>query len=264
MASALEHLAAPLVWLLFPDECRICNRPLIRASRIPVCDACLRPPEPLSAEHFCTCCRTPFLNSFPLDEQGRCGLCRRGLSGFDAAYSFGAYQGRLRELIHLFKYGRVRPLAGPLGEWLATAIPREQRFEAIVPVPLHWRRRWQRGFNQAALLARAVARRYGLPVTHALRRVRATAAQAGLSRSGRRANVTGAFRLRRGVEVAGRRVLLVDDVMTTGATARACALALKQAGARYVAALTLARADRRAVAPEASGAPEEVRQHAGA
>lgn len=258
MASALEQTIAPLVWLVFPDDCRICGRPLTRSLRIPVCDACLKPPEPLSAEHFCVCCRTPFLNAYPLDAEGRCGLCRRGLSGFDAAYCFGAYQGRLRELIHLFKYGRMRPLAGPLGEWLALAIPREQRFEAIVPVPLHWRRRWRRGFNQAALLARAVARRYGLPVTQALRRVRATAVQAGLSRSARRANVTGAFRVRRSADVAGRRILLVDDVMTTGATARACALALKQAGASYVAALTLARADRRPVAPEAVAASQEV------
>lgn len=205
----------------------------------------MRPPEPLSAEWFCICCRTPFLNRSPLDEEGRCGLCRRGLRGFDAAYSFGAYQGRLRELIHLFKYGRVRPLAGPLGEWLALAMPREQSYDRIVPVPLHWRRRWQRGFNQAALLAQAVARRYGTRIRPVLRRVRATAVQAGLSHSGRRANVAGAFRVRRGEQLEGRRVLLVDDVMTTGATAAACAAALKQAGARYVAVLTVARADRR-------------------
>ncbi len=245
MTSAVEEMVAPLLWLLFPDECRICRRPLVRASRIPVCEACLEPPEPLSGEYFCVCCRTPFLNRFPLDEEGRCGLCRRGLRGFDAAYSYGAYQGRLRELIHLFKYGRVRTLAGPFGEWLALAIPRDQRFDRIVPVPLHWRRRWQRGFNQSALLAQAVARRFGQRAVPLLRRVRATAAQAGLSNSGRRANVNGAFRVRRNADLTGQRVLLVDDVMTTGATAAACAAALKQAGARYVALLTLARTDRR-------------------
>jgi len=249
LASALEEIAAPLVWLLFPDDCRLCGRPLRGASRIPVCPACLRPPEPLSAEYFCVACRTPFLNRFPLDAEGRCGLCRRGLRGFDAAYSFGAYEGRLRELIHLFKYGGVRPLAGPLGEWLALALPRDQSFDRVVPVPLHWRRRWRRGFNQSALLARALARRFGLRITPALRRVRATAVQAGLSHSGRRANVAGAFRVRPGVRLDGRRVLLVDDVLTTGATASACAAALKQAGARYVAALTLARTDRRWPAP---------------
>lgn len=196
-------------------------------------------------EFFCRSCRTPFATKHPLDEEGRCPLCRLGMRGFDAAYSFGMYEGRLRKLIHLFKYGRIRPLARPLAAWLASALPLDQRFEAVVPVPLHWRRRWERGFNQAALLARAVARRCGVPSVRALRRRRATAAQAGLSHAGRRANVSGAFLARRDRRLAGRRVLLVDDVMTTGATASACAAALKRAGAAYVAVLTLARADRR-------------------
>lgn len=233
------------MWLVFPDECRICGEPLLKASRIPVCGNCLRPPEPLSAEYFCVLCRTPFLNRAPLDEEGRCGLCRRGLRAFDAAYSWGAYEGRLRELIHLFKYGGVRPLGKLLGEWMALAMPRELGFDRVVPTPLHWRRRLRRGFNQAELLAREVARRFGKRPENLLRRVRATEVQAGLSHSARRANVAGAFRVRRGVSLEGQRVLLVDDVMTTGATATACAQALKRAGARYVAVLTLARADRR-------------------
>lgn len=247
VASALDQTCAAFFSLLFPDDCRICGAPLSNVSRIPVCRDCLRKPEPLSADYFCASCRTPFLNPAPLDEQGLCLLCRRGLRGFDCAYSFGAYQGVLRELIHLFKYARIRPLAGPLGEYLAAAIPRDQTFDAVVPVPLHWRRRWHRGFNQSALLARAVARRYGIPVRAALRRIRATASQAGLTNAGRRSNVAGAFLLRRNYNVTGRRILLVDDVMTTGATAGACAAALKRAGARYVALLTLARVDRRPV-----------------
>ncbi len=230
---------------MFPDECRVCERPLQRFSRIPVCGECLNAPEPFAPEYFCSSCRTPFRNGFPLDEDGRCALCRLGLRGFDAAYSFGAYEGVLRKLIHLLKYGRVRPLARPLGDLLASAIPRDQRFDLVVPVPLHWRRRWWRGFNQSALLAGAVARRYGFRVRHPVRRVRATAIQAGLSNAGRRSNVAGAFRVTRKREVEGRRVLLVDDVMTTGATASACAFALKRAGAEHVALLTLARVDRR-------------------
>jgi ComF family protein len=180
-----------------------------------------------------------------LDENGICPLCRLGLRGFDAAYSFGAYDGVLRELIHLFKYGRIRTLAKPLGNHLALAIPREQRFDLIVPMPLHWRRRWQRGFNQAELLAREIARRCSLPVVSSVRRVRATPAQAGLSNSERRRNVSKAFAVRRKRLVEGRRVLLIDDVMTTGATASACARVLRDAGAKYVALLTLARVDRR-------------------
>lgn len=226
----------------------MCGVPLQELSRIPVCRECLQKPEPLSAEYFCTSCRTPFLNPAPLDQEGRCELCRRGLRGFDAAYSFGAYEGVLRDLIHLFKYARIRPLAKPLSALLVSAIPRDQAFDAVVPVPLHWRRRFTRGFNQSRLLAAAVAQRYGVAVTDALRRGRATPAQAGLTNARRRENVAGAFTVRRKAAVAGRRVLLVDDVMTTGATATACATALKRAGARRVALLTLARVDRRRTA----------------
>ncbi len=177
-------------------------------------------------------------------------MCRAGLRGFDAAFCFGAYEGTLRTLIHLFKYRGIRPLAGPLSDFLMDALPQDQRFDAVVPMPLHWRRRWQRGFNQSELLARQVARRCGLPLVNAARRARRTQPQAGLSHAQRRRNVTGAFRPRSAV--TGMRLLLVDDVMTTGATGSACALALKQGGARSVTLLALARVDRRQAASPAS------------
>jgi ComF family protein len=254
LQRATGKISAALFNLLFPDDCRVCGSPLRNLSRIPVCPTCLGAPEPLVAEHFCACCRTPFLNPAPLDDDGRCGLCRHGMLSFDAAYSFGAYEGVLRELIHLFKYGRVRPLAAPLGQMMVAAIPRDQTFDLVAPVPLHWRRRLARGFNQSELLARAVARRYGLAPVNALRRKRSTGVQAGLSHAGRRVNVASAFEASPKAAVAGRRVLLVDDVLTTGATLASCASALKRAGARYVAVLTLARVDRRsAVEPYPSG-----------
>jgi len=214
-----------------------------------VCARCLRSPKPMAAEYFCVTCRTPFQNHFPLDESGRCRLCRTGTRGFDAAYCFGSYEGTLRELIHLFKYGRMKPLARTLAANLASALPRDQKFDVVVPMPLHWRRKWQRGFNQAELLARRTARRYGIPVRNAVRRIRSTAAQAGLSNAQRRENVVGAFRIRKPRAIEGRRVLLIDDVMTTGATASACALALKRGGAASVTLLALARVDRRLFEP---------------
>ncbi len=223
----------------------MCGEPLKGISRVPVCGTCLEAAKPLVADYFCVSCRTPFANRFPLDAEGRCALCRSNLQGFDAAYSFGAYEGSLREMVHLFKYKRIRTLARPLAEHLLSAFPREQRFDAIVPMPLHWLRRWRRGFNQSALLARHVGRRCGIPVIQAVRRLRPTPPQAGLSNARRRANVRGAFGPARASPIRGMRVLLVDDVMTTGATASACARALKDAGASYVAVLTLARADRR-------------------
>jgi len=218
-----------------------------------VCRGCLAKPEALSAEFFCSSCRTPFENAFPLDEQGRCALCRSGLRGFDAAYSFGAYDGVLRELIHLYKYARVQSLVRPLADLLVRALPRDEAFDAIAAVPLHWRREWHRGFNQAELLGREISRRTGIPLMKALRRARATPSQASLARSERRRNVAAAFRCRRAAwRLHGKRVLLIDDVMTTGSTAAACALALKRAGAARVAILTIARVDRRLGAPLAA------------
>jgi len=148
----------------------------------------------------------------------------------------------LRDLIHLFKYGKVKTLARPLSGLLAQALPRDEIFDGTVPVPLYWVRRIKRGFNQSELLARGLALRTGIPLLKPLRRIRPTPNQAGLSNSARRLNVAKAFRCR---DVQGKRLLLIDDVMTTGATAAVCAMALKQAGARRVALLTVARVDRR-------------------
>jgi len=162
----------------------------------------------------------------------------------------GPYEGSLRELVHLFKYGRLDALAKPLGKRLADALPAAREFDRVVPVPLHWRRRWRRGFNQSGLLAGEIARRRSIRLLHALRRGRPTPTQAGLSNSARRSNVAGAFALRRGARVSGLRLLLVDDVVTTGATAAACAAVLKRAGAASVVLLALARVDRRTGPPQ--------------
>ena len=214
-------------------------------SRIPVCDRCLTSPEPFAAEYSCVSCRAPFVNPHPLDDEGRCALCRRGLAGFDAAFAYGSYEGTLRKLIQTFKYGGVVTLAKPLGGLLASALPREGAFDMVVPMPMHWRRRWSRGFNQAELLAGVLSRRLGLRMVNAVRRSKATPPQAGLTGAQRRKNMSGAFVVPKPDRIQGKRILLVDDVFTTGATAAACARALKRAGAEYVAVLTVARADRR-------------------
>jgi ComF family protein len=241
--SVVERALCGLFELVFPDDCRVCGEPLHEISRIPVCRRCLNDAAPLVADYFCVSCRTPFLNRFPLDESGQCALCRLGLNGFDAVYSYGSYEGSLRKMIHLFKYGGVQPLARVFGNFLAAALPRELRFDLIVPMPLHWTRRWRRRYNQAALLAREVSKRWNVPLRNVVKRRRATTPQAGLSNAQRRENVSGAFRATR--KLTGLHVLLVDDVLTTGASASACARALKRAGARRVTVLALARTDRR-------------------
>lgn len=188
------------------------------------------------------------------------------MRGFDRAYSYGFYEGSLRKLIHLFKYSGMKPLGTRLAGLLCRALPDDgaERFDAVVPMPLHWRRRWKRGFNQSEILARLVAaglkKATGdrLPMIDAVKRVRATAVQAGLTNAKRRKNVAGAFRVSRKARISGKRILLIDDVMTTGATATACALALKRAGASSVTLLTLARVDRRFAPLESSPMKKSV------
>ena len=178
---------------------------------------------------------------------------------FDAAYSFGSYEGPLQKLIHLFKYGKVETLADPLGRFLIQSLPLEERFDLIMAMPMHWRKRWERGFNQAELLAIPVAKRYGVKLAGNLCRRRYTKSQAGLSEAERRRNLKDAFTVIRPHQVIGKRVLLIDDVFTTGATLRAAAAVLKSAGASYVCALTLARVDRRIYGFDAAVPPRRAR-----
>jgi ComF family protein len=245
---AIRNVPQFLFNLVFPDDCRLCAQPLVNVSRIPVCKSCLSLPQPLQAEFFCQTCRTPFLSSYPLDHNGQCAVCRENAVNFDFAYSYGSYEGPLQRLIQLFKYGKVESLAGPLSALLLRAVPRDQNFDVIAAMPMHWRKQWERGFNQAELLAQPVARRYGLKLATNLRRTHYTASQASLSEAGRRQNPKGSFAVARPEQIAGKRILLIDDVFTTGATLRAATAALKSAGAARVSALTLARVDGRAPA----------------
>ena len=226
--------------LVVPRTCAVCGDAVAASVPGRVCAACLAAFEDLSFEGAATCerCARPFPGV-------RCRRCpSRGL-GFASAAAFGPFEGRVRDAVHAIKFHDDAGLGLALGRLVARAAERLReidRVDVVVPVPLHVSRLLSRGFNQAALLAREVARRRGCPlVLDALERVRAASAQSGSSRSRRRANVAGAFRAsRRGV--AGKTVLLVDDVLTTGATLAACARALDAAGARRVHVAALARA----------------------
>jgi ComF family protein len=255
----MEAAAATVFNLVFPDQCRLCEQPLSNLSRIPVCPSCLALPAPLICEFFCRACRTPFVDAYPLDEHDLCTICRESVANFDTAYSFGSYEGALRKLIQLFKYGKIESLARPLSRLLIRALPLEARFDLVFGMPMHWRKRWERGFNQAELLARPVARRFGLKPSGHLERTRYTKAQAGLTEALRRENLRDAFRVVRPEKIRNKRVLLVDDVFTTGATLRAAAAALKLAGAAHVTALTLARVDQRGF-DAVSASPEKFSQ----
>lgn len=180
-----------------------------------------------------------------------CGECRaRGRDPLALARAAVPYQGLARELIRRLKYHRHRRAAAALHEilelWLATDADSDAALacssaEGLVPVPLHFVRRFWRGFNQAELIAARLAPQVGLPVVEALRRVRPTRPQVGLAPDDRRRNVAGAFEAVAETVVRGGYYLLVDDVYTTGATVRECARVLRRAGAGKVAAVTVAR-----------------------
>jgi len=228
----------PFLTVVFPSSCVVCREALSSPSRGPLCAACWsRLPRHL--DQLCAC-GLPVALGVPLP----CGRCRRGLSPFEAGASLGPYEGGLRTVIHELKYRGRRRLAERLAEGLvASAAVRRVLADGVVlaPVPLHPRRLRERGFNQSDLLARAVAARAGVLVASALVRRKDTSSQSGLSAAERRRNVAGAFVVRRRSAVAGRVVVLVDDVLTTGATVRACSAALRDAGASAVRVLTVAR-----------------------
>ncbi len=247
MTKSLRARAAALVrhveFLVFPSHCRLCGMPLGRPGESVVCRACLARLEPRRGPACVRCGR--FFEGAGADHL--CGRCLDRLPPFVLHRSCGRYDGALKDLILLFKYQRQAILSRPLARFAAEALAGEeglwQDADLLVPVPLHRKRKRERGFNQSQRLARELGRIRGLAVVdRCLVKVRSTPPQTSLEGAGREANVRGAYEVRRADRVRGRTVILVDDVFTTGSTLRECGLALKRAGAGEVRALTLAQA----------------------
>jgi ComF family protein len=193
---------------------------------------------------FCEKCSEPFFGA--ITQTFSCANCEHRTLHFDAAVAVYRSRGLVRQLVHDFKYGRQRHLRHPVAQWLSETLHdsrlRDRSFDLIVPVPLHAARERERGFNQAVLLAELLAARLALPLRPVLERIRYTTTQTAYDRAERMENLQDAFRLRKNRDVRGLRVLLIDDVLTTGSTLSECARVLKAAGAISVHAATAARA----------------------
>ena len=236
-----------LLDFFFPPACAACSTALEPGSKRRMCERCRAMIDVLH-EPWCARCGIPIAGA--VESAMLCGNCRRSAPGFGKARAVARYRAAddarfdpLGAVLRRHKYGLDQSLARALAECLdERLVPDGRDYDVIVPVPLHWRRLYWRGFNQAALLARLLARTMALPVdATSLKRVRATVSQTAHTRQERRRNVRGAFAVRRSERVAGKRILLVDDVITTGATADECARVLKASGALEVDVFALAR-----------------------
>lgn len=241
-----QEWATTALDLLFPPFCPLCHLRLGERRRDPLCGSCWEGLERLLPP-YCRSCGRPFprFERAGPPEGSPCEACRRRRPRFSYARAVTLYGERVREALHVLKFRGRTTMAQPLGDLLAEAgssmVPVKD-VDCLVPVPLHPSREAERGFNQSVLLARRVGRRWGIPIeAKVLRRQRSTRPQTDLDADERRANVKGAFELRRPDAVEGRHVLLVDDVLTTGATAAECARVLLNGGAATVGVLTVAR-----------------------
>lgn len=242
VAAIQEELQGLLDWVL-PPACPLCGKVLEERPVPSACPACRSAIPPIASPH-CPLCEEPFLTEGGSDHL--CEVCLRQPPPFTWCRSLGCYDDLLRGAVQRFKYqgavGLDRCLGTLLAEHLRPAVT-EFAPAVLVPVPLHRERLRQRTYNQSLLLARFLGRQWRRPVAaRLLERTRATPSQQGLAAEDRRRNLRGAFAVRTPLD--GARVLLIDDVLTTGATARECAATLLQAGADAVAVAVLGRARR--------------------
>lgn len=240
--NALMTWAHRAIDLVYPRNCQFCATPLAEADSGVICRSCLGTVRWIE-EPFCQQCASPFAGE--VREAFVCGYCQDLRFYFERTVCACRAEGIVRDCLVQFKYNRAAYFGPHLVEWLNRAASQWidwQQVDCIVPVPLHPRKRRHREFNQAEYLATGLARSVGAPVVAtAVRRVKDTSTQTRLDAETRRRNLRDAFAIQRPAAVAEKRVVLLDDVFTTGATLDSCAKVLRKAGATQVIALALAR-----------------------
>lgn len=234
ITETLSSLAASLMGLVYDNTCPVCRSRADRYTYFPICATCFESATGYQGPS-CRQCARPFVSRY----SEICGDCLSTPPPFQRSLSYGLYEGVLMQAIHLIKFGGIRRLAAPLAARLASLdLPHEA--DAIVPVPMTIRGLRKRGFNQAALMGHGLGRLKGIPLRLGLlEKIKEIPPQVGLNRAARLRNVKGAFMATK--DAQGLNIILMDDVITTGATVRECALALKKAGAANITALSIAR-----------------------
>lgn len=236
----LKHLVESVLSLVFPAPCEICGAARTSLGTPGVCEKCFTEIRLIEPPHCARCGRTLKTSS------GRCGECGSESFHFDRAFACTWYDGPIQKLLHLYKFGRRKSLRRFLTALMRQFIEHHVNpadFDAVIAVPLDRARKNSRGFNQSELLSKTLAGAFKKKHLHhsVLRRRRAPTPQSSLTKAGRRENVRDAFSVRKTGAVQSQKLLLVDDILTTGQTASECARALKQAGARSVTVLAFAR-----------------------
>ena len=228
--------------LAYPSACAACGAPVAGSAALPLCGECMVKAE-FAGDLMCPRCGAGIRRD--PEDVTKCPKCYDLQLNFRRAVSLAPYERPLGEVVKALKFRGQRHLARPLAEYLAEVLRRQdftREIDVIVPVPIHWRRKFSRGFNQSELIARRLGALLSVPVDcRSLRRVRHTKPQTRLSGAERLQNLKGAFKVRRPQNVKGRHVLLLDDVMTTGGTMTECARELRRAGATRIYAAVVAR-----------------------
>ena len=235
----LETISKTLLSLVFPLHCQLCGELLPSEKTGGVCLSCERSVPLILPPHCPRCGRTvPFENE-------NCGHCSDERFAFDRAFACVLYDAPAKELLHRFKFGRKRYLLPFFSERMIRFASRyltPETWDWVLPVPMHPKTKFERGFNQSELLSSALAGHFGRPHSSRILSCRLSERpQAALKKNDRKTNVRGLFFVKKPGEPRAKNVLLVDDILTTGQTASACAKALKGAGARTVTVLAFAR-----------------------
>lgn len=233
--------------LVYPRLCFSCDKAIAMENEKYICEECRKEID-ITDNDRCLKCGTAS-GPFAVYSDAGCVMCKNVTFHFDSVFAVTSYHGAIRELIHKFKYGCIETLANPLGNILiegADNFHGVEEVDLVIPVPLFWKKQVKRGFNQSAILAKKLAKHLRLPVSSRnLIRTKNTETQTHLVQEERHENVKDAFVIKNSESIAGKNILLVDDVMTTGVTASECAYVLKNYGnVNLVHVIILARVDK--------------------